>query len=100
MAEIIKERVVEREKNYRYYIDSNGNLVRKKEHWLFNRYLIITLLVILAAGSYYYDLKAARDVLENPCIADCISLCRIQPPTQNSRLANMSALVNNSNLAD
>ena len=74
--EIIIRNAVRREDGYSYHVDKDGNVTKKKEHWLFNKYFIVTILVILVSLSYWYDTKAARDMeksLENnSCFQTCM----------------------------
>jgi hypothetical protein len=70
--EIIKENIVQREKNWRYYIDRKGNLVRKKERAFFNIWTLITILIILASYSYYSEIKLSRQFIDSPCVKKCL----------------------------
>lgn len=63
--EILKYYVVKPEKKYRYYIDYNGHLCRKRERLIFNVWTLITILVIIAGISYYVDTNQCRETLNH-----------------------------------
>lgn len=65
MEEILIKNATVRDSKYRYYINSEGDLVRKKYSYLTDPYTIITILIIIAAIFYYTDVKTCHETLNH-----------------------------------
>jgi len=65
MKEIIKENVINYESKYRYYVDREGNLCRKKYHYYTDPYTFITIFIAIIGFLYFSEVKTCHLTLNN-----------------------------------
>jgi hypothetical protein len=71
MSEIIKPNIIQRDRNYDYFIDRKGNLCKKKYSIFTDKWTIITLIIIFLGSMYYLqakDLPMAIKNIDHTCI--------------------------------
>lgn len=61
---------IDREKGYDYKVDKDGNVYKTKYNLLKDPYTLVTICLIILAGSYYYQIKDSEanvNNLDNTC---------------------------------
>lgn len=63
MRQIITK--VDRERGYTYLVDKEGNVVKESYNWFKDRWTLITLLIILLSGIYYFQMQSVMTQEKN-----------------------------------
>lgn len=56
---------IERVKGMNYRIDKDGNIIEEDYNWLYDKYTLVTLVLIILGGLYYYEMSNSATNAEN-----------------------------------